>query len=95
MTLFGGNLGLSPPPTKAMMLVLYRSSTMPIPPSNSISALRSSLNFTSVECVFEREGIEDAEAVGRSDSEAALILVEADEQDLFLGDGALCALNHC
>jgi hypothetical protein len=45
------------------------------------------MDFTSVECVFEREGIEYAEAVGRSDSEAALILVEADEQNLFLGDG--------
>jgi hypothetical protein len=53
------------------------------------------MDFTSMESVFEREGIEDAESVGRSYSEAALILVEADEQDLFLRDGGLCALNHC
>ena len=36
-TLFLGNLGLSPPPTKANILVLNIISTMPMPPLSSIN----------------------------------------------------------
>ena len=36
MTLVGGYFGVSPPPTRAIMLVRYSISTIPIPPSNSI-----------------------------------------------------------
>lgn len=45
---------------------------------------------TSKEGVLEGECVEDAEAVGGADGEAALVLVEADEEDLLslvLADG--------
>jgi hypothetical protein len=51
---------------------------MPIPPSNSNNFSIVKV-FTSFECIFERESIENSESFLRACSEAALILVEIDE----------------
>ena len=62
----GGNAGLGPPPTSAIMFDLKSISTMPIPPS--ISGDGSTL--------YERAviwaAVIDSESVGESDSKAIL-----------------------
>lgn len=82
MTLLGGNLGLSPPPTNAIMFVLYNISTIPIPPSNSKKKGKSSKNrffiyiFTSMESIFEGIGVIDPEPVCGAAGKAAVVLVK-------------------
>jgi hypothetical protein len=85
MTFVGGYLGVSPPPTSAMMLVRYSISTIPIPPSNSIGQVYHSIvNLTSMESVFERISVVYTETSGGPESETALVLVETNEKNLLL-----------
>ena len=65
---------------------------MPMPPSNS-RLLRVPLP-TSSEGVLEGEGVEDSEALSGAHSEAALVLVEAHEEDLLLG-GLASGADDC
>ena len=85
MTLVGGYLGVSPPPTRAIMLVRYSISTIPIPPSNSIVTreLYQRIKRTSVKSILERVSVINSEASWSAESEATLILIEAYEEYLF------------
>lgn len=85
-TLFIGNFGCEPPPTKAKMLHLKSISTIPIPPSNSIhqqikALVIASVTLTSLEGVFKRIGIVNFKAFLGSTSKASLVLIEPDVQD--------------
>jgi hypothetical protein len=56
-----------------------------MPPSNSTSEIVTMCIFhTSVKSIFERMCVENSEALGGPQGEAALVLIEADEKDLFL-----------
>ena len=79
-TLFIGNLGWVPPPTRARILHLKSISTMPIPPSNSVLLRYRSL--TSFEIISERESIEYTKSFLGTTSEASLVLIEPDVQNL-------------
>lgn len=80
MTFVGGYFGVSPPPTRAMMLVRYSISTIPMPPSNSIGQIHhSNGNLTSMESVFEGVGVVNSEASRGAQSEAPLVLVKSYE----------------
>jgi hypothetical protein len=50
--------------------------------------------ITSIKDVLERETVEDAETMRSSDSETALILIEAHVEDLFFGVVGSSALNE-
>ena len=65
---------------------------MPIPPSNSIRVNHIVVDVTSIESILEGVGIKDAESMTSTYSEAPLVLVEPNEQDLFFV--AYCYGNH-
>ena len=78
-------MGVSPPPTSAMMFVRYSISTIPMPPSNSIGQIHYlDGNLTSMESVFEGVGVVNSEASRSAESEAPLVLVETYEKYLLL-----------
>ena len=59
-------------------------STIPMPPSNSERKYDSKRLLTSLEGVFKRERIVDLETFLRPASDTALVLIEANVEDILL-----------
>lgn len=96
MTFVGGYLGVSPPPTSAIMLVRYSISTIPMPPSNSIGQIHYSIsNLTSMESVFKRVRVVNAEPSGGTQCETTLVLVETYEKNLLFLRILLLIIHRC
>ena len=63
-----------------------------MPPSNSTYSNYIKMP-TSEEGVLEGEGVENSESVGGAHCETTLVLVEAYEKDLLMGDVGGCTLH--